>query len=117
MALEPLFYLNEHIRSFDHVVIYGAGGAGKGILMKALQHDIKIDCFADSDPDKCGKKILNVPVLHIKDQAVLDMREDAAVIVGGLYVFDVAPELEKLGFRHIFQYWAGTHYVYLERGV
>ncbi len=115
--MEPLFYLNEHLRDFEKVIIYGAGAAGKALLMKMLQYNIKVECFADSNPDKCGKKILNIPVRHIKDWDVLEMRETAAVIIGGLYIFEVEPELTKLGFRHIFQDLAGPHYIHLERGV
>jgi NADH/NAD ratio-sensing transcriptional regulator Rex len=115
--LEPLFYLNKHLKDFERVIIYGAGAAGKALLMKMLQYNIKVECFADSNPDKAGRKILNIPIRHIKEREVLDMGETAAVVIGGLHIFDVEPELTELGFRHIFQDLAGPDYIHLERGV
>lgn len=97
--MQELFFLNERLRGYDAVIIYGAGFSGTGILYKLLQHNVKVYCFADSDPEKCGKRIMNIPVLHIDE---LGDYRDAAVIVGGLYAFTVAAELEKRGFCNLF---------------
>ncbi|MDR1705741.1 MAG: hypothetical protein LBS19_13800 [Clostridiales bacterium] len=113
--MEPLVYLNERIKDFESVIIYRKGEAGKAILMRLLQHDIKVECFADPNPGE-AERILNIPVLHIRDQAVLDMAADTPVIVWGLGLFQAAEELKKLGFRHIFYELAGPDFIQLERG-
>jgi NADH/NAD ratio-sensing transcriptional regulator Rex len=97
--MRELFPLNEDIRNFERVVLYGAGMAGKGLFLRLLQHNVKVDCFADSDPKKCGQKYLKVPIIHIDELAD---RTDAAVVVCGVYAFPVAGELKKRGFRHLF---------------
>ena len=78
-----------------------------------LQYNIKIVCFADSNPDNVNKKLLNIPVLDIKE--LLDMRDDAAIIVGGLYMYEVAAELEKMEFKHIFFDYSNGDFVHLDR--
>ncbi|MDR1321142.1 MAG: hypothetical protein LBK56_06910 [Gracilibacteraceae bacterium] len=97
--MRELFALNKEIRDFADVIIYGAGNAGKAVFLKLLQRDIKVLCFADSDPEKCGKTHLNIPVVHIDD---LTERRDAAVIVCGAYMFPVERELRKRGFHNLF---------------
>lgn len=112
--MESLFFLNEKIKAYDRIIIYGTGRASWEILTKMLQYNVKVECFADSNPDNCGKKIMNIPVFHINE--LLDMNEDAAIIVGGIYIFEIVPELEKLGFKHIFfDYTNGIGYIHLER--
>ena len=98
--MKELFNLNEDIFGYGKIIIYGAGAAGKQMLLKMLQRNVKIECFADSDPEKCGTRHLNIPVVHIDDLAA--EREAAAVIVCGVHTFNVAGELEKRGFRHLF---------------
>lgn len=114
VLLEPLFHLNENLCKANRIIIYGSGVAAKNIFTKMLQRNIKIECFADSNPDNCGKKIMNHPVFQIKN--LLDMCEDSAIIVGGLYMSEVALELEKLGFKNIFfDYTNELGFVHLER--
>jgi len=111
--MQELFCLNERIRDFDSVIIYGAGNAGQTILLKLLQHNVKVACFADSDPEKCGHKFLNIPIVHID---TLGDKIDSAIIVGGVYAFTVVRELEKRGFRHIFyDYGNDVRIIHLER--
>ena len=111
--MHELFFLNESIRNFVSVIIYGAGNAGQTILLKLLQQNVKVECFADSDPDKCEGKFLNIPIIHIDR---LQDKHELAVIVGGVYAFTVAKELEKRGFRHIFyDYGNDVRIVHLER--
>ena len=98
--LKDLFFLNEDIRGFDNVIVYGAGNAGKGVFLRLLQHNVKTLCFADSDPEICGSRYLNIPVVHIDDLA--EYRSSAAVVVCGRFALTVAEELEKRGFVHIF---------------
>jgi NADH/NAD ratio-sensing transcriptional regulator Rex len=98
--MKDLFFLNEEILSYEKIIIYGLGVAGKGVLLKLLQRNVRVECFADSDPEKCGTRYLNIPVVHIDD--LIDVRETAAVIVCGGHAFNIAVELEKRGFRHLF---------------
>ena len=109
--MKNLFLLNKDIFQYKKIIIYGAGIAGKTLLMKLLQCNIKVDCFVDTNPSVCGKKYLNIPVFHIND--VLDKREDTAIIVGGWYIAEIVPELERLGFQNIFKDPAGPGYLYL----
>jgi NADH/NAD ratio-sensing transcriptional regulator Rex len=112
--MQNLFNLNEDIRQFDAVIIYGAGAAGQGMLLRLLQENVKVHCFADSDPEKCGTYILNIPVTHIDELA--DLRETAAMIVLSGYAFPVAKELEKRGWKHLFfDYGNDYGIVHLER--
>ncbi len=99
-GLQDLFLINEEICGFETVIIYGAGWAGRNMLMKLLQHDVGVMCFADYDPEKCGKKILNIPVMHIDE--LQGLRESAAIIVSGRFALEVAAQLEERGFIHIF---------------
>jgi hypothetical protein len=98
--MKPLFNLNEEIRDFDEVIIYGSGAAGRGIFQKLLQRNVKVYCFADRNPDNCDKSILNTPVKNIID--LTDKFETAAFIVGGLYMREVSQELLKMGVKNLF---------------
>ena len=98
--MKELFHINTDIHQHVHVIIYGAGWSGKKALLKLLQHDIKVHCFADSDPDKCGTLILNIPVVHIDE--LVAMKDSAAVIVCGTHALTIAGELEKRGFSHLY---------------
>ena len=98
--METLFCLNEEILNYNKVIIYGAGVAGRGLLLKLLQRNVKVDCFADSYPDNCGIRYLNIPIVHIDD--LTPDRETSAIIVSGRYAVEVAEELEKRGFKHLF---------------
>jgi hypothetical protein len=98
--MKPLFYLNEDIRGFEYVVIYGCGMAGRGIFQKLLQRNVKVMCFADSNPDNCGQLIWNTPVVHIGELA--DKYATAAFIVGGGYMHDVSKALTEMGVKNLF---------------
>lgn len=112
--MKELFCLNNDVLSFDKIIIYGAGMAGSNLLLKLLQHNIKVECFADSDPEKCGKRYLNIPIVHINELTA--ERERSAMIVSGTYAFTVAAELDKLGFQHIFyDYGNDVNIIHLER--
>jgi len=111
--MQELFSLNKNIRDYESVIIYGAGNAGQTILLKLLQLNVKVECFADSDPEQCGSRFLNIPVIHIDD---LECKQESAVIVGGVYAFSVAQELEKRGFKHLFyDYGNDVRIVHLDR--
>jgi NADH/NAD ratio-sensing transcriptional regulator Rex len=111
--MEELFNLNEKLRKYERIIIYGAGAAGRGVLLKLLQRNIKVEYFADTDPEICGKKYLNIPIVHIDE---LSESESTAVIVAGAYAFAVAAELEKRGFGNIFyDYGNEVNIVHLER--
>jgi len=101
--LEDLFLLNNNIGKYEKIIIYGAGIAGRSLLLELLQRNVKVECFADSNPDRCGERFYNKPVIHIDE--LLDERERAAVIVSGIYAFEVAAQLERLGFLNIFNYY------------
>ncbi|MDR1397713.1 MAG: hypothetical protein LBJ14_08280 [Desulfarculales bacterium] len=97
--MRELFSLNRSIRDFEDVIVYGTGRAGKAVFLKLLQHNVKVCCFADSDPENCGKTHLNIPIVHIGD---LSDKLAAAVVVSGRYAFKIAQELQKMGFRNLF---------------
>jgi FlaA1/EpsC-like NDP-sugar epimerase len=112
--LKDLFFINEEIYGFSSVIIYGAGTAGKNMIFKLLQRDVKVECIADSDPLKCGTKLLNIPVVHIDGLA--ESRESAAIIVTGRFALDVALQLEMRGWKHIFfDYGNETGIIHLNR--
>jgi NADH/NAD ratio-sensing transcriptional regulator Rex len=98
--LKDLFSINEEIYRFETVIIYGAGAAGKNMIFKLLQRDVKVECIADSDPIKCGTKLLNVPVKHIDE--LTSYCESAAVIVTGWSAPKIAALLKQRGWKHIF---------------
>jgi hypothetical protein len=111
--MQELFSLNDNLRDFDSVIIYGTGQAARGIFMKLLQRNIKVECYADSYPDNCGVTILGIPVYHIRE---LSDKTDSAIIVGGVYAFQVAAELKKMGFANIFYDFANEcNIIHLER--
>ena len=97
--MKELFILNEELKGFSSVIIYGTGNAGRGIFLKLLQRNVKVDCFIDSYPENCGSAIFGVPVHHIRE---ISGKTDSAIIVGGRYTFPVAAELKKFGYDHIF---------------
>jgi NADH/NAD ratio-sensing transcriptional regulator Rex len=112
--MKDLFFVNEEITHFDKVIIYGSGWAGKNMLLKLLQRDVKVECFADYDPQKCGTRLLNVPVVHIDE--LNEFRETAAIIVSGRFALEVAAELEKRGWKHIFfDYGNDAEVIHLKR--
>ena len=98
--MKELFHFNEDIFNYPKVIIFGAGEAGKCVFYKLLQRNVKVECFADSDPEKCGKRFMNIPIVHI--DKLTEMRKSAAFIVSGRYAISVADELEKRGFEHLF---------------
>ena len=97
--MKELFHINRDIFNHKKVIIYGAGVSGKQMLLKLLQRNVKVECFADFDPEKCGKKHLNIPIIHIDD---LSSCTDAAVIICGIHTFHIASELSERGFKHLF---------------
>ena len=111
--MQELFCLNGKIRDFESVIIYGAGSAGQIMLLKLLQHNVKVECMTDSDPDKCGVKFLNIPIIHID---AIEDKHESAVIVSGVYAFEVAKELEKRGFHQLFfDYGNEVNIIHLSR--
>ena len=98
--MKDLFFINEDILSYEKIIIYGTGQAGKSVLFKLLQRNVKVECFADSNPEKCGARYMNIPITHIDE--LTEICKDAAVIVSGRYAFIVAAELKKRGFAHLF---------------
>jgi NADH/NAD ratio-sensing transcriptional regulator Rex len=70
------------------------------MIFKLLQRDVKVECIADSDSEKCGTKLLNIPVKHIDE--LTEKRESAAVIVTGWSAPKIAALLEQRGWKHIF---------------
>jgi prephenate dehydrogenase len=112
--LEPLLVLNESIRKFKSIIIYGTGAAAGTILMMLLERNIKVECFTDGKLDNCNKKYFNLPVYYIKDQSLLSKKEEAAVIISGLFTREIAVELDKLGFKHLF--YELIEHVHLDTG-
>ncbi len=100
--------------AYENVVIYGSGVAGQHMLLRLLQHNVKVLCLADSDPERCDKKFMNIPIVHINK--LTPLCETAAMIVCGKYAFDVARELEKRGFLHLFFDWGNdAEVIHLKR--
>ena len=102
--MKPLFFLNEDIREYSDVIIYGCGDAGRSIFQKLLQRNVKVLCFADNNPDNCGQLIWNTPVIHIKE--LEDKYEDAVFIVGGKYMRDLSKSLTEIGIKNLFYDYA-----------
>ena len=98
--MRALFYVNEDILNYGKIIIYGMGQAGRAVFFKLLQRNIRVECFADTNPDICGTRFMNIPVIHIDSLPAI--YKDAAIIVSGRYAFTIAAELEKRGFGHIF---------------
>jgi NADH/NAD ratio-sensing transcriptional regulator Rex len=112
--MKDLFFINEEITYFDKVIIYGAGWAGKNMLLKLLQRDIKVECIADYDPRKIGTRMLNIPVTHIDELS--EHCESAAIVVSGRFALEVAAQLEKRGWEHIFfDYGNDVQVIHLKR--
>lgn len=112
--MKDLFFINEEIFGFEQVIIYGTGWAGKNMLLKLLQRDVRVMCFADYDPEKCGGKMLNIPIRHIDE--LYESRGTAAVIVSGRFALEIAEQLEKRGFSHIFfDYGNDVEVIHLKR--
>jgi FlaA1/EpsC-like NDP-sugar epimerase len=112
--VKALFFLNEDIRKYEKIIIYGAGMAGKNTLFKLLQQNVKPWRFAESDPERCGTRFMNIPVAHIDELA--SERGSAAVIVSGQYAFELGPKLKKRGFTHLFfDYGNEFGLIHLER--
>ena len=112
--MKDLFFINEDILKFEKVIVYGSSNAGRSMLFKLLQHNIRVECFADSDPERCGARLLNIPIVHIDE--LVPIRQTAAIIVSGIYAFTVAEELEKRGFSNIFMDFGNDQgLVHLER--
>lgn len=112
--MKELFLLNEDIRQYETVVVYGAGAAGRALLLKLLQRGVKVACFADTHPKQCGTLYLNIPIVHIDELA--RHRESAAMIVSGRYAFEVAAELEKRGWKNMFfDYGNEVNIIHLDR--
>lgn len=102
--MKPLFQFNDDILSYDEIIIYGCGMAARDIFQKLLQRNVKVLCFADSNPDNCGQRIWNIPVVDIK--GLTDKYDRAAFIVGGKYLGEVSRELIKMGVKHLFYDYA-----------
>jgi NADH/NAD ratio-sensing transcriptional regulator Rex len=114
--MKELFNLNEDIREFKNVIIYGCGEAGQKMLLKLLQRNIKVSCFADTAPGKVGTFYLNVPVTHIND--LLVGKADSAVIACGRHMDQIMKELTKLGFKHLFyDYGNDVDLIHVEKEV
>ena len=112
--MRQLFEISDEIKKYEKIIIYGAVIAGKGVLLKLLQRNIKVLCFADADTEKCGAKHLNIPIVHIDELS--GMIENAAIIVAGAYAFYVAGELKKRGFKNIFlDYGNEANIIHMER--
>ena len=112
--MKELFLINKEINDYEHIIIYGCGFTGKKMLYKLLQHNVKVKCFADSNPDICGNSYLNIPIIHIDE--INDLNESTAVVVTGRYITTVAKELEKRGFEHLFfDYGNEANIIHLER--
>ena len=110
--MKPLFHLNEDIRAYSEIIIYGSGMSGRVTFQRLLQRNVGVLCFADSNPDNCGQLIWNKPVVLIGE--LTDKFETAAFIVAGRYLGEVSRELEKMGVKHLFfDYGNETNFIHL----
>lgn len=95
-------YVQNKIRSYKDVIIYGAGAVGKNVWNELVYNSmpIKVHCFAVSkkqeNPDTCQ----GVPVCEIQD--LLDYREKSLIIIAVSlkYQSEIKDTLKGLGFVH-----------------
>lgn len=98
-------YIQNKIRTYENVIIYGAGAVGKSIWRGLVYTSmpVKILCFAVSKKEGNPDLYQEVPIYEIND--LLDYRETSLVIiaVSPKYQLAVKDTLGKLGFTHILE--------------
>jgi glycosyltransferase involved in cell wall biosynthesis len=66
------------IREADHVIIYGAGKVGKGLLELLTERNVLVDCFAVTAPQQ-EKECMGYPIYEIA--SLKEYRDNAIILV------------------------------------
>lgn len=95
-------HIQNRIRVYENVIIYGAGTVGKGVLNELVctYRPIKVHCFAVSKMEGNPEKYQGIPVYEIQD--LLEFREKSLIIiaVSSKYQSEIKTILKDLGFAY-----------------
>ncbi len=96
--MEQLYLVNPKITESKYLVIFGTGAIGKELFAQMLQRNIKVDYFADKNPEICGLELYGIKV--IMEDELIGM--DCAVIVASSYWKDIVERLNAKGISNVY---------------
>lgn len=97
--MQNLYRVNEKIKDYKNIVIYGTSGEAIAIFCTALQHQLHVDGFVDDDEDNWGVRFFNKKVISRLD--LYDLRP-CAVLVSKDLKQEILEELKKIPGAGIF---------------
>ena len=84
----------------SQVILWGAGACGRYIMNYCQHHNIEVVAFGDRDISKIGQKLLEVPVLSIKELKKLDSNTPIIISIQKDNVLKIREELIKEGIEN-----------------
>lgn len=100
------------LATFDKVCIYGAGGNGRKALQYFIDRGIRVVAFGDSNPQKIGTSIQNIPVLPLADIHALEV----PVVIASGWARDIAQSLYDNNVTRFYDFTNIT-YLYTQNGL
>ena len=79
----------------SNVIIFGAGGTGRKLAESIMKADHKVICFLDSDPNKWGKNIFNIPIMS--PEQIREMEYDYVLLGATAGMDEMEHHLLKIG--------------------
>jgi len=98
--LDFIYSVNQNLKKFPYVVIYGAGSSGQNLLAQLLCDDVYVHYFCDSDQKKWGEVIMGKKVISPK--YLYSLKDEAAVLVSSIYAEEIVTTLTEKGMKNIY---------------
>lgn len=96
--MDQVYVLNPKILEKKHLVIFGTGKLGKELFTQMLQRNIKVDYFADRNPEICGLELYGIKVIMEDDLIGMD----CAVLIASAYWEDIEKRLREKGIENLY---------------
>ncbi len=96
--MDQVYVLNPKILESKHLVIFGTGKLGKELFTQMLQRNIKVDYFADRNPEICGLELYGIKVIMEDDLIGMD----CAVLIASAYWEDIEKRLREKGIKNLY---------------
>ena len=101
--LEKVRILYDELRSYENIIIYGAGLIGRRVLndLTYCNEPARVLCFAVSKLEDNFDSFKGVPIRLIND--LLEYSENSIVVIATTYVYqeEIASNLARLGFKNV----------------
>lgn len=90
------------LKSYDKIIVYGAGDNGRFIARYLCSHKIQVDVFADADPKKHGKKIDGIRCLS--DEEIIGEKGTCLIVTPLNGNEEIIKKFKEKGFERVYSW-------------